>query len=1153
MQQEFGRELWHDMACKKKNERAKRMSSYPHQKQTADTQNESQKSNNKMYERQRGDRQLEVMKGRVADSPERQGADEITSRHKMSVFHRKRNRLPTVAMTSFLVHKPTILAPSWMNLTASEIFRIGPTDPFHLGIPFKPQTLLPRKGPTGLTHAHTLLRVSLSPITWQAPGINPCIGRFHELEAREKPGNSRACQRFKVRDSRFKFAVRNRSNRSSVNAAHPHPPIILPYLAFRIALFDSSPRLRCYCTKLRPFNPIGVPVATRTIDLTGLSKRRNSKGWETVRPFKDCASSLCHTVLVYRHIKDVLYLAMHLSFMDAKSLTESRLLSNSNTNFPSSVKSRALLADSTVQCYLTVQHHGWTIVTHCCPCYSQLPLKSRSIVTSWDSYAHLKFTSAAGSCCELYQSSPVRSQLNLIEDSKASLCILSSWSRSIVTSWDSYTRLKSTSAAGSCCELYQRPSSKLPILSQVLILWVAYSHRQFSSYEPKLFLGHDLPKIVLLIFVSGKIVLTGAIAIALDDDDLTLVLNHSISIGVWSIRVCCRGVLLSVYKGASLFRSKGKAAAPALSTRSKTTKQPTSKVCSASSGGVSKLAKKKSNFKKKEDEHCRREIQECARRLQEADEDPTPEDLDVVDEDELPPADDHGVDEDSEQDSDLELFNEMFGLTFSEARMHLDIHMLAQSASQKMPEPHAEWGVQRSDFDHFCISENNPTTFMRSEQNTDLVYKGVVKYCLDLDINEDVFNNGTPAPGGDENNDKPANNDPAMDMDDDDDDDGPTNAIDINSSPAPITPSKKSSKCGVTEICCHMSLAMSPSRARSSHVTSSPVAPRQYKITRSNFTPRTRRYAEAAKKGARCAATMVNAFPEDKHSFFLAVAQQQASKDVLTSAEFLATLTHLRVDLEVQKWFTIYMGYGHGGLFTALIGSARKWVAGFYNLPGWRTSAQVRTIVAWLLQEGHFKYADIDLQTVLKNLTFDKMQPFGNEGIAHILRLEIFAAKGGANIEVFRDIVSAKRIRGPTVALMCTVIEHALMEYSEGSCRFSEFSDAARPRYLFHLSSYQKVAAAITWLECFETGLFKLVLSQSNRSFLLDVEADDMGDVDLEALMANAIAEKAAEDGIQAGGQETASQPTGVPSAAIATGIPTAGIPAASSVASAAA
>jgi len=43
---------------------------------------------------------------------------------------------------------------------------------------------------------------------------------------------------------------------------------------------------------------------------------------------------------------------------------------------------------------------------------------------------------------------------------------------------------------------------------------LAYQHNAFSSYEPELFPGLIYrmmqPKVVLLIFVSGKIVLTGA-------------------------------------------------------------------------------------------------------------------------------------------------------------------------------------------------------------------------------------------------------------------------------------------------------------------------------------------------------------------------------------------------------------------------------------------------------------------------------------------------------------------------------------------------------------------------------------------------------------------------------------------------------------------
>lgn len=54
--------------------------------------------------------------------------------------------------------------------------------------------------------------------------------------------------------------------------------------------------------------------------------------------------------------------------------------------------------------------------------------------------------------------------------------------------------------------------------------------------------------------------------------------------------------------------------------------------------------------------------------------------------------------------------------------------------------------------------------------------------------------------------------------------------------------------------------------------------------------------------------------------------------------------------------------------------------------------------------------------------TYDTKQPFGCDGIAHILRLEVFATKGGANIEVFREIVAAGRIRAPTIALLLTVV-----------------------------------------------------------------------------------------------------------------------------------
>lgn len=66
-----------------------------------------------------------------------------------------------------------------------------------------------------------------------------------------------------------------------------------------------------------------------------------------------------------------------------------------------------------------------------------------------------------------------------------------------------FTDFKIQNIVGSC-------DVKFPIRLEGL----AYSHGNFSSYEPELFPGLIYrmvkPKIVLLIFVSGKIVLTGA-------------------------------------------------------------------------------------------------------------------------------------------------------------------------------------------------------------------------------------------------------------------------------------------------------------------------------------------------------------------------------------------------------------------------------------------------------------------------------------------------------------------------------------------------------------------------------------------------------------------------------------------------------------------
>ncbi|KAJ3717517.1 hypothetical protein C8R42DRAFT_711648 [Lentinula raphanica] len=230
--------------------------------------------------------------------------------------------------------------------------------------------------------------------------------------------------------------------------------------------------------------------------------------------------------------------------------------------------------------------------------------------------------------------------------------------------------------------------------------------------------------------------------------------------------------------------------------------------------------------------------------------------------------------------------------------------------------------------------------------------------------------------------------------------------------------------------------------------------------------------------------TIEEAFPMDKHSFFLDVARSTASAESLVEV-----FEDLKQDTDLQKLLTSF--------------KAREFTASYYALPGTRKPSEVKEIVTWLLTDGHFKYGGVNIETQ----TFDNQKPFEADGIAHLLRLEYFATKGGANIAVFKEMVSAKRIKAPTVALIITVLEHALMEYSEGTYCNSEFTDSAKSRYHFHLASYNRVAqAAPTWADRFEMNLFNLVLNQSNKTFLLDVEADDMKEVDLASLEANAVA-----------------------------------------------
>ncbi|KAF9020448.1 hypothetical protein BDP27DRAFT_1439549 [Rhodocollybia butyracea] len=60
--------------------------------------------------------------------------------------------------------------------------------------------------------------------------------------------------------------------------------------------------------------------------------------------------------------------------------------------------------------------------------------------------------------------------------------------------------------------------------------------------------------------------------------------------------------------------------------------------------------------------------------------------------------------------------------------------------------------------------------------------------------------------------------------------------------------------------------------------------------------------------------------------------------------------------------------------------------------------------------------------------------------------------------------------------------------------------------YCFHLSLFNRIAnEAPIWSNNFATSLYKLILTQSNKEFLLDIEADDLTEVDVKGLEADVI------------------------------------------------
>ncbi|KAF9023048.1 hypothetical protein BDP27DRAFT_1438654 [Rhodocollybia butyracea] len=287
--------------------------------------------------------------------------------------------------------------------------------------------------------------------------------------------------------------------------------------------------------------------------------------------------------------------------------------------------------------------------------------------------------------------------------------------------------------------------------------------------------------------------------------------------------------------------------------------------------------------------------------------------------------------------------------------------------------------------------------------------------------------------------------------------DSPSNEIQVSSPPS--TPLKKP----MERIRDHLRSSTSPpsSRSRSSlsySLVTPPGCCRGGKITEKHFTPRTRRLAILGKKMNRRAMATDQPFPTDKHTYNMDILQDLAH-EYKGEGDMLAVFARILTSVDTQQELVQFMGYARSGFFTNCMAKARDWVPSCFGIPGKMKSTEVKELIAWLLKDGHYKYGEVDIQ-----------------------------------------------IAPPTVALMITFIEHTLSEYAGGVYRHVEFSDTARARYCFHLSSFNWIAnEAPIWSNNFATSLYKLILTQSNKEFLLDVEADDLTEVDVKGLEADAI------------------------------------------------
>ncbi|KAJ8080013.1 hypothetical protein PM082_016839 [Marasmius tenuissimus] len=281
-----------------------------------------------------------------------------------------------------------------------------------------------------------------------------------------------------------------------------------------------------------------------------------------------------------------------------------------------------------------------------------------------------------------------------------------------------------------------------------------------------------------------------------------------------------------------------------------------------------------------------------------------------------------------------------------------------------------------------------------------------------------------------------------------------------------------------------------------------------HKINLTHFTPRTQRVVNLTCSEVCKDIALENTYPP---------------LDSLAQKEMMVTIERNFVDSELKKLFTTYAVYKRSGFMNNLTTKARNAIGGHYGIPGSNDAKTIAKKVAWLTNQGTFKFGSLNIQKE----TCARDKPYQND-IYRVLIQQIFFSRGKADAAVFKALTRTQSIPGPICykstycfpfpwspvtglvldtifALLSTAIKHALLQWKSGVETKTEFRDGSKAQYQVHLEAWNALEAkAPTYTRNLSKCVFHTSIEQTNKVFLLEEAMDEMSGIDFEGLEAMA-------------------------------------------------